>query len=117
METLQLEHDTQSVYSPDPGVVAEGTKVLCGVCKSVMNETRNCNGPRGWIMAMTGSQSPYDFFCCPHREEPWHRQVVALRHEARNSASTKMAVMLEEEAEEIMSTRKATREVGWGKGY
>ena len=117
METFQLEQDTQSVYTPDPGEIAEGTQVLCGVCKAVMNETRNCNGPRGWAMAMTGSKSKHAFFCCPHREEPWHRQVVALRQEAKNSVSGKIAAMLEAEAEEIMSTREATKEVGWGKGY
>lgn len=117
MKIIQLEHNTQSAYTPDIGEVPEGSQVLCGVCSSVMDETRNCNGPRGWAMAMTGGKSPHDSFFCPHREEQWHRQVVALRQEAKNSVSGKIAAMLEAEAEEIMSTREATKEVGWGKGY
>jgi len=108
---MKLESKTQSRYTPDPGEVPEGEAVFCGVCGDQMDERRGCNGPRGFAQAMCGGKSPYDDFSCPHRKEQWHQQVVALRDEAGKTASAKIATALLAEADEIASTRIATKEV------
>jgi len=102
---------TQSRYTPDCGEVKEGEVVACGVCGATMIEERNVNGPRSWAQAMGGGKSPHDVFECPHQEEQWHKQVVGLRREAGNSISKKLADIMLEEAEEILSSKKATKTV------
>lgn len=109
---MQLQDDTQFRYTPNPGVVPEGEYVCCGVCATKMTEKRGCFGPRSSAMAMGGISEPYDSFLCPHRQEAWHRQVVALRKEIASTASAKFAMMLELEVAEILYTKKATKEVG-----
>jgi UDP-N-acetylenolpyruvoylglucosamine reductase len=61
-------------------------------------------------MAMGGMSEPYDSFLCPHRNDAWHRQVVALRHEVAATASAKFGLMLELEIADILYTKKATKE-------
>lgn len=85
--------------------------MICGVCGAVMNEERNVNGPRGWAQAMGGGKSLHDVFECPHRQEQWHRQVIALRREAKNSVSKKIADLLLQEAEEVLSSKEATKTI------
>ena len=106
---------TQSVYMPDPGEIKG--PVHCGVCDAVMRDKRDCYGPTSSIMAMSGSKRKYDSFICPLRDEDWHKQVVALRNEARNTASMKHKEMLLDEADEVLLTRKATMDVGPLRGY
>jgi len=109
---MQLDN-TQFRYTPNPGVVPEGDYVCCGVCAAKMNEKRGCYGPRSSVMAMSGMSEPYDSFLCPHHNEDWHRQVVALRREAASTASAKFGLMLELEIADILHTKKATKEVGF----
>jgi hypothetical protein len=108
---MQLKQDTQSRFTPDPGKVPEGEVVYCGVCKDAMKETRNVNGARGFAMAMTGSKALHDVFECPNRKEDWHCQVIALRTEARASVSSFIEEILLEEAEQVLSERKATKKI------
>lgn len=103
--------DTQDIFTPDPGEV-EGP-VNCGVCGTEMECKRNCHGPRGWAMAMSGSKSYYDCFSCPHRGELWHKQVVKLRSAVRDTPSRKLADLFLEEVNEILDTRQATKETGY----
>lgn len=107
MEDDKKLDDTQDCYTPDVGTV-EGP-VCCGVCGTVMEESRNCYGPRGWVMAMSGSKSHYDSFTCPHRTEDWHRQVVKLRSAARDTASGRLEALYREEALQIVATRTPTK--------
>jgi len=103
--------DTQSRYTPDCGKVPVGEKVTCGVCGAVMNERRNVSGPRSWAQAISRGSSPHDVFECPHMNEDWHKQVVALRRKARNSVSKKLADMMLQEADEILSSKTATKKI------
>lgn len=101
---------TQSIFTPDFGEV-EGP-INCGLCNTEMLVTRDCNGPRGWAAAMSGSKSCYDFFHCPHRQEKWHIQAERLRENARSTPSGKLEAMFLEEALEIIGTRTCTKESG-----
>lgn len=98
----------QDVYTPDPGVCESQT---CGVCQTEMLVERNVDGPRSFTQAMAGGKSKHDFFWCPHRNEDWHKQVVAIRRKARETPSMRQQTMLEEEADEIVKTRQATKKV------
>lgn len=107
---MQL-NNTQFRYMTKCGVVPEAESVDCGVCDSVMTAKRGCYGPTSSTMAMDRMNEHYDSFLCPHHLEDWHRQVVALRKEIRETASTKIEMMLEMEINEILCTRKATKKV------
>ncbi len=106
---MRLKSNTQYSYTPDPGTIEE--PVECGVCGEKMKCRRNVNGPRGFAMAMSGSKQLHDSFDCPHREQDWHKQAVALREEARATASAIFQTALEKEADEIVSTRKSTKTI------
>lgn len=99
--------DTQSISTPDPGT-CEGP-VKCGVCGEETIVTRDCYGPRGFAMAMSGSKIKYDLFACPHREEQWHKQAVAIREEAKRTSSAILEAILLEEADLIVYNRQATK--------
>lgn len=107
---MQL-NNTQFRYTPRCGMIPDGEKVYCGVCSEKMNERRGCYGPTSSAMAMNKMNENYDLFLCPSHDEDWHRQVVALRKEIKQTASAKIAIMLELEIAEILSCRKATKEV------
>jgi len=101
----------QSRYTPDPGVVPEGEKVYCGVCGDEMKEERNVLGPRGWAAAISRHYTLHDVFTCTQASTDWHRQVVALRAEAKKTSSRKLTLLLLEEAEQVLKDRLATKKV------
>ena len=100
--------DTQFRYTPDAGAV--DTPVECGVCKTLMEVTKNCNGSRTFMEAVVGVKSAYDSFICPHAEAIWHKQAVKLRDLARGTPSNKLAEMFRQEANEIIESKKETKE-------
>lgn len=106
MSGHQLECDEQFHYTPDPGEV-EGP-VFCGVCKAQMDEMRNVEGPRSFVMAMSGRKSLHDTFLCPHSKDKWHKQVVALRAKARKSISRNLRDLLLSEAAEVLESKTPT---------
>lgn len=109
--------ETQDYFTPDAGTV-DGP-VQCGVCGDDMTLlARDSRGPRGFVQAMgmrlrneTNTGSPHDIFACPNREEDWHRQVVALRNEARRTSSGNLEGLLMDEAAAIAKSRQATKKV------
>lgn len=110
--------DTQYRYTPDAGTV-EGP-VHCGVCGCKMDEKLACFGPRGFAEAMSYHHSEgkrggskYDSFNCPHGDEMWHKQAVKLRSMARETPSKKLEEIFREEANQIVGTKKATKEGYW----
>jgi hypothetical protein len=102
--------DTQSIYTPDAGTTTG--PYHCGVCGTLMDEVKSCNGPRGWAQAMAGGKSAYDEYSCPVRDEMWHKQVIALRNEAHDCSSARLEAMLREEAAEVLKARKPSKESG-----
>jgi hypothetical protein len=110
-KTLRCDSDCSF---PNPG---QYLVVYCGVCGKSMIVRRNVLGPTGFAEAMLvqSGQSPghlHDAFRCEDREEHWHRQAKAIRDQARESPSKRLADLLIEEANEIVRTRKITRQ-GW----
>lgn len=96
-----------------PGEMAE---IPCRVCGKVMEARRGVIGPTGWAHAMAinagaATDTPHDEFTCQHSGETWHRQALALKLEARKTSSGQVEQMLLGEADEIIRTRTATRQM------
>lgn len=108
---LILECDTQCRYTPDVGLV-EGP-VLCGVCRTQMTERRDVEGYRGFVSAMANVKSRYDSFDCPHCNEDWHKQVIALREAASKTPSPTLAHILLKDTQEILQNRVCTKKGSW----
>ena len=97
----------------EPGTTEE---VRCRVCGERMAVRRGVVGPTGWAHAMAIASGemegrPHDVFYCQSSPEAWHRQALALKLEAGRTASSGLEKLLLEEAEEIIRTRAATKEV------
>jgi hypothetical protein len=96
-----------------PGEAAE---MRCRVCGEPMRARRDVVGPTGWAHAMAikagaAQGTPHDELACDHSGEAWHRQALALRMEAARTPSRELEKILSAEAEELVRTRAATKEV------
>lgn len=98
--------NTQFRYTPDAGTVVG--PVECGVCGATMNENRKQHGPRSSAGAMAGIKDHYDEFLCPFHDELWHKQAVAIRREAMQTASGVFRRMLLNEATVLIGSREAS---------
>lgn len=106
----RLPSDVQDSYMPDPDTE---DRVACGVCGTEMHVNRGCFGPTSFVSAIGGSKRKHDAFFCPNRDKDWHKQVVALRREAKKTASSRLAAMLVEEAEQILEQKEPTKVGYW----
>lgn len=112
---MKLKGDTQERYSPDVRTHDPQEKIYCGVCGDVMDARFGVNGPTGSVEAMAGSKHFHDCYTCPNTGKDWHLQVIALRNEKRETASTLVEALLEEELGMVLETREATKKIGiWG---
>jgi hypothetical protein len=75
-----------------------------------MDARYDVDGPTSMIESMAGSSHLHDSYTCPYSGKGWHRQAVALRQEAKKTASSKLHDMFWNEAHWIIQGRKATRE-------
>jgi hypothetical protein len=99
---------------PKPG---QFETMSCWMCGSTMEVTRDVMGPTCFAEAMLvrdgRSQGRlHDEYWCPLDNEPWHRQAQAIRENAEETPSQRLADLLTDEADEIVRTRQATKE-GW----
>jgi hypothetical protein len=88
----------------------------CRVCGEPMAVDRDVVGPTGWAHAMAiraghAKGRLHDEFHCERAGEPWHRQALALRQEAEQTPSKRLAELLTAEADEVVRTRTATKGV------
>ena len=79
----------------------------CKVCNGILDVQRNVPY-RGKFSTF---DRPKDIFTCPHSDELWHKQVLALRKEIKRTPSARIATIMREEICEIMECRKETKEV------
>jgi hypothetical protein len=85
-------------------------EVFCGVCGQKTEVEFDVSEHRTFVESMAGHTSRCDRYTCPDKDEKWHEQVVALRHAASKTPSGKLAAMFHEEAAEVLSARKPTKE-------
>src|SRR5258708_3564330 len=74
----------------------------CGICGSQMNVRRNVLGATSSIEAMSHKKHLHDSFECPRVRENWHEQIVSLKYEANETASSSIKKILEEEIKGIL---------------
>lgn len=99
---------SNGVYTPYPGTVKEA---FCDICSAKMSVARNITGPTGWSEAMARRGHAHDFFSCDYRNEPWHKQVAALKREAEKTPSAEIATIYDKEAKKILKTKVATKQI------
>ena len=87
-------------YCPEPGTCDQA---LCGFCSTVMTEKRDCFGPTGWAEAMGKHGHAYDQFNCPHREEGWHKKIVALLQQGDEHLCRQVREMYIAEVNQILA--------------
>ena len=75
-----------------PGTVTER---FCQVCNTKCLSEHNKIGPTGWVAAMAKSETAHDFFYCPHINQPWHQQALALVQAIEDSPSKRIASLME----------------------
>lgn len=94
---LKLHNTTDTCERP----TGENDTLNCGVCNTQMTVKRNIN---------TGNpQYNYDQFTCPHKNQPWHKQIITLRQEQQKTPSRTITNLLENEIQTIQQTRKPTK--------
>ena len=94
--------------TPSP---SEFKELLCDFCGSIMNVTRDVNGPTSWGGAMAKISHLHDSFVCPHIDDMWHLQAEKLHELAKETPSKVIEQLLLDEAKDIISKRKHTKEV------
>ncbi len=80
----------------------------CGVCETLMPVVRDQFGPTGWAEAMAEGGHSYDEYICPHKEEIWHQQAVALAMQIEASYSATLRELMLRELKQILADRKST---------
>lgn len=99
---MRLVDETCCKYTPNTGVISENDHIECGVCGMTMNVDRNCFGPRCMAEAMQKIGSHYDKFVCPCADNEWHKRVVDIRNEIKQTASLKLQNLLQSEVNELI---------------
>ena len=98
------------IFYPNCDTVSE---MFCKACDMKMNVRRHVNGPRSWAESMahlTGNDyADHDCFTCPNSGKPWHNQVIALKIEARNTASSSITKIIEEEMYIVLRNKTVTK--------
>ena len=89
--------------APDPGTCKS---LKCGICDDEMNVKRNVLGPTSFVGALGGIKRLHDSFTCPNLEVDWHKKIVDLYREVRNTNSVTIKKIIREEIKNIRKTRK-----------
>jgi hypothetical protein len=85
--------------NPSPGTVKTAK---CGICDKQMKVKRNVFSATGFVEAIGGGKHLHDSFICPDITKSWHRRILSLRNEARDTKSNRIKKILEEEILEIL---------------
>src|ERR1019366_800343 len=91
---LMTLHGGWDSFTPAPGMQ---DKMSCRVCDEDMEVERNINGPTGMAEAMGKGKHLHDHFSCKHANQDWHSQILALKKEQQETASTTIRDILEGE--------------------
>lgn len=97
-------------FTPPPDLVKVA---FCGICNEEMEVKRNVNGPTGWAESVGGMKHLHDTFSCKHRTEDWHCQVRNLKSRITKETSKKITDMLTEEMNEVLKSKKPTKDINW----
>jgi len=99
-------------FTPEAG---KHSTMLCVACTAEMDVKRNVARTMGrYGIAMPEHLvRQEDIFTCPNSEHGWHRQIIRLLQEVRDTPSRKLADLMELEIAEIRQTKTTTKEPLW----
>jgi hypothetical protein len=92
----------------DPGKVK---LAKCKVCDAQMDGPTLVEGATSWAESVGRRKHLHEEFVCPYHEEKWHLQVLKLKEYAIGLPSANLEKLVRQEIEEILSTKKPTKEV------
>jgi hypothetical protein len=101
-------HKGWDILITEPG---EHESMTCPVCNQEMEVKRNVNGPTSWAGAIMRTEHLHDTFTCKSAGKKWHKQVRHLREAIISTPSGKLASIFQEEINEILHSKRATKEV------
>lgn len=91
-------------FVTDLGVAEEKA---CRVCGAACEVERSLFGPISWADWTATSRRYHDRFMCPHAHKPWHRQALRLTQEIHATASPRLAHLLRQDLQEVLSQVQA----------
>lgn len=74
----------------------------CGVCGSVCDVKRGEIGPTSWTGAMAGSKKLHDLFTCPHNDEQWHWETLAMIQELYDTSSPSLRAIIQQDIDDAV---------------
>ena len=101
-------HKGWDILITEPG---KHESMTCPVCNQDMEVKRNVKGPTSWAGAMMRTEHVHDTFTCKSAGKKWHKQVRELRIVMSSTPSGKLAAIYQEEINEILFSKRATKEV------
>lgn len=81
----------------------------CRICGEVIYG-KEYNGPTSWAGSMAGIRTRAVQYKCPHADDDWHRQTLALRLLIEKTPSPSLAEMFKKDLEQIKLSRKMTKD-------
>jgi len=81
-------------FSREPGTIDE---INCEVCGSVCEVKRGEVGPTSFGGAIAGSKTPHDRFTCPHNDEQWHWETLAMVQELDDTSSPSLKKLIQKD--------------------
>ena len=78
----------------EPGQIKEQK---CRVCGARCTIRRNVKG------AVSGKQQLHDAFTCPHSEQSWHEQALALLEFLDHTPSDNLAILIKSDVRQIIA--------------
>lgn len=86
-------------FTPDLDTVKE---TYCDTCNVICNVTRNYEGYRGRMSAMTGIKSRFDLFTCPNRGQEWHEKAYRLICERNQTVSPRLKSIIRDDIDDLV---------------
>ena len=88
------------VFFLEPGTAQE---MYCRVCHSKCDVRRDVYGPTGFAMAVGKKKKLHDVFTCPHAQEGWHDQALALKRAIEETPSKSVAALMRQDLAELLA--------------
>lgn len=80
----------------------EVDSIDCGVCGSACDVKRGEIGPTGFAGSMLGSKTQHDLFTCPHNDEQWHWETLAMVLELKNTCSPSLRAIVQQDIDDAV---------------
>ena len=94
------------IFTPAPGTQQS---MRCRVCKTEMNVQRDQVVSKNYVETELGGHK-CDIFTCPHSDDAWHRQALALHQWIQDTPSATLAILVQRELNNILKNKKSTKE-------